>query len=127
MATITIDGKKFDLEKVSDKARAQVSSLQVVEQELSQLHSKIAMTQTARNAYASSLASQLPKKAAKNAKHTVTIDGSAYTISAFSEQAKSLLSSLNLADKKLDQLQKEVAITQTAKNAYTKVLKSELK
>ncbi|CUB02773.1 DUF6447 family protein [Marinomonas fungiae] len=126
MATITIDGKSFDLEKVSDKARAQISSLQVVEKELNLLQSKIAMTQTARNAYASSLAPQLPKKAPKNAKQTVTIDGTAYSIASFSDQAKALLSSLDIADKKLDQLQKEVAITQTARNAYAKVLQSEL-
>ncbi|WP_417504235.1 DUF6447 family protein [Marinomonas gallaica] len=126
MATITIDGKKYDLESLSDAGRAQVSSLQVVEKELNHLNSKIAMTQTARNAYASSLSGQLPKKAAKNAKHTVTIDKVEYLLSAFSDSAKSLLATLKMTDQKLEQLQNELAMTQTARNAYARNLQEEL-
>lgn len=126
MAAITIDGKGYDVESLSDEARAQISSLRVVDQELNHLQSKIAMTQTARNAYARSLTSQLPEKADSNAEQVIKVDGDAYSIAALSEEAKSLLASVKMADQKLDQLQVELAVTQTARNAYAKALQGVL-
>ena len=59
MASITIDGKEYNLEDLSDSSRAQLSSLQLTDQRISQLQLDLAIAQTARNAYANALKSEL--------------------------------------------------------------------
>ena len=59
MATITIDGKDYDLESLSAPAKAELTSLQFVDQELARLQLQAAALQTARNAYAAALKAQL--------------------------------------------------------------------
>lgn len=62
MATITIDGKQFDTEALSDDARAQIANIQLTDQKLIQLQQELAIVQTARNAYARALSDVLPKE-----------------------------------------------------------------
>ena len=62
MATLTIDGREYDTEQLSDAAKAQVTNIQVVEQKMSQLQQELAIMQTARNAYANALQAELPKE-----------------------------------------------------------------
>lgn len=62
MATITIDNTEYDLEQLSDNARAQLGSIQTVDQKLAQLQAEAAILQTARTAYAAALKSELPDK-----------------------------------------------------------------
>ena len=52
---ITIDGKDYNLDKLSDDAKAQLVSLRAVDAEIAQLHTRQAICQTARNAYAAAL------------------------------------------------------------------------
>ena len=59
MTKITIDEKDYDVEDLSDEAKAQVISLNFVDAELNQLQLKVAAMQTARNAYANALKSLL--------------------------------------------------------------------
>ena len=59
MAKITIDEKDYDVDDLSDEAKAQVVSLNFVDAELNRLQLKVAAMQTARNAYASALNSML--------------------------------------------------------------------
>jgi len=59
MASITIDGKEYNLEDLSDSFRAQLASLQLTDQRISQLQADLAIAQTARNAYANALKSEL--------------------------------------------------------------------
>ena len=47
MATITIDGKDYDLESLSAPAKAELTSLQFVDQELARLQLQAAALQTA--------------------------------------------------------------------------------
>lgn len=101
MASITIDGQEYDLENLSDNARAQLSSIQVADQELNQVNARIALTQTARNAYAKSLSEQLPNPVSEDADAVVTIDNRPYSLSDFSDSAKAELASLQVADQKL--------------------------
>lgn len=61
MPTIKIDNKEYDLDKLTDAAKAQLTSLQVADQEIQRLHIQLAIAQTARNAYAKALQEQLPK------------------------------------------------------------------
>ena len=55
MAIITIDGKDYDTETLSDEVRAQLTSVQFVDQELARLNAQAAVMQTARIAYAKAL------------------------------------------------------------------------
>jgi len=58
---VTIDGKEYKLDDLSDKAKADLTSLQLVDQKIAQKQQDLAILQTARNAYAKSLTEQLPK------------------------------------------------------------------
>jgi hypothetical protein len=55
MAIITIDEKEYDTEALSDEAKAQIQSIQFVDQELARLNAQAAVMQTARIAYAKAL------------------------------------------------------------------------
>jgi len=61
MPTITIDNKSYELDNLSDEAKAQLVSLQFCDQELARLKAKAATYQTARRAYAKALQAALPK------------------------------------------------------------------
>jgi ribonuclease HII len=61
--SITIDGKEYVFDDLSDEARAQLVSLQVTDQEIIRLEQQQKIAQTARNAYAQALSAALPKDA----------------------------------------------------------------
>ncbi len=56
----------------------------------------------------------------------VTIDGKEYPLGALNDEAKSILASLQLVDKKNTELQQQLTINQTARNAYANALKAQL-
>ena len=60
MPNIKIDNKEYDLDTLSDECKAQLASLQFVEQELSRLQAQAAVLQTARVAYAKGVQAALP-------------------------------------------------------------------
>ncbi len=60
MTTITIDNHNYDLDALSDDARAQLTSLQFVDTELARMQAQTAVLQTARMAYAKALQAALP-------------------------------------------------------------------
>lgn len=60
MPNIKIDNKEYDVDSLSDECKAQLASLQFVEQELSRLQAQAAVLQTARVAYAKALQAALP-------------------------------------------------------------------
>ena len=55
MAIITIDGKEYDSESLSDESKAQLGSLRYVDSELERLQAQAAALQTARIAYGRAL------------------------------------------------------------------------
>jgi hypothetical protein len=61
MAHVTIDGRDFDLERLSEPARQQAMNINLVDQEIRRLQFKLAICQTARNVYATALQTALPK------------------------------------------------------------------
>ena len=63
MAKITIDGKEYDTETLSEDARANIQNIQYCEEKLGELKRETAVVQTARNAYAQALKGALPKGA----------------------------------------------------------------
>ena len=59
MPIIKIDDKDYDTDTFSDEAKAQLQSLQFVDQELARLNALAAVMQTARIAYAKALSDAL--------------------------------------------------------------------
>ena len=55
MAKITINDKEYNLDSLSDEAKAQIVSLQFVDAELARLQAQVAALQTARIAYGNEL------------------------------------------------------------------------
>ena len=60
--TITIDDKEYVLDDLSEASRAQLTSLQITDQEISRLQRQQNIAQTARNAYAQALNAELPEE-----------------------------------------------------------------
>lgn len=60
MAKISIDSNEYDTDKFSEEAKAQLISIQYVDQELVRLQAQLAALQTARIAYANALKASLP-------------------------------------------------------------------
>jgi hypothetical protein len=60
MPILKIDNKEYDLDTLSDECKAQLASIQFVEQELARLQAQTAAYQTARIAYAKALKEALP-------------------------------------------------------------------
>ena len=61
MSDITIDGKTYALDSLTDEAKAQLASLQFVDAEIARAQALLAALQTARNAYATALNAELAK------------------------------------------------------------------
>ena len=61
MTTIAIDNVTYDLDTLSADAKAQLMSIQFVDQELARLQAQAAALQTARIAYSKALGEALPK------------------------------------------------------------------
>ena len=60
MTTIKIDNHAYELDTLSDEAKAQLQSLQFCDAELARLQAQAAILQTARMAYAKALTAALP-------------------------------------------------------------------
>ena len=60
MSKITIDGAEYDIDSFSKEAKAQLASIQFVDNELARLQATVAAMQTARNAYVVALKNSLP-------------------------------------------------------------------
>jgi hypothetical protein len=61
MPKITVDGIDYNTEDLTANGKAQLASLQFLEQQMIKLKSEIAVYQTARNAYAQALKAELDK------------------------------------------------------------------
>jgi hypothetical protein len=57
---------------------------------------------------------------------TQNIDGRDYETEQLSDAAKAQLANIKLVDQKIAQLKQELAIVQTARNAYGRALQAEL-
>lgn len=58
---ITIDGKEYPLDLLSEDARVNLASMQMVDRKIAEAKQNLAIMQTARNAYAKALQEALPK------------------------------------------------------------------
>jgi len=63
MPKVTIDGKEYDTDTLSEDARNNMLNTKYCDDKLAELKREIAIVQTARNAYAQALQRELPKDA----------------------------------------------------------------
>ena len=59
MSEIKINGKNYDLENLSEKAKQQIVSLQFVQNEIQKLNAQIAAYKTAEMAYSKALENEI--------------------------------------------------------------------
>lgn len=58
--------------------------------------------------------------------NTIKIDGKDFEVDALSDNAKQQLANVRAADREIARLQTQLALAQTARNAYANAAKSEL-
>jgi len=58
---VTVDGISYKLSELSEAAQEQVANLQFVDAQMAELNAKLAVYQTARNAYQSVLQQLVPR------------------------------------------------------------------
>lgn len=58
---LTIDGKEYLLDDLSEAAKTQLMNLRAADQKIASVQQELAMLQTARNVYAKAMAESLPK------------------------------------------------------------------
>ena len=59
MANVTIDGKEYDYDSLSDKAKATLASIQFVQSELKRISAQASVLKTAESAYGKTLKQEL--------------------------------------------------------------------
>ncbi len=129
MANININGKEYKEEELNENALAQVNMLKIVDNEIKRIEGQLAIAKTARNAYGESLSKNLPEKEAPKTrkKDVVTINEKRYLYEDMNEKAVQDTLSIGVVDKKITQLESELAINKTAKSAYSLALKNAMK
>ena len=65
MPNITIDDKEYDIDKLSDATKAQLTSMRLADAEIQRLNIQLAIAQTALNAYALAVRKDLEEIDAK--------------------------------------------------------------
>jgi DNA repair ATPase RecN len=58
---VTVDGVTYKLSELSEEAQAQANNLQFVDAQIAELQAKLAVFQTARNAYQAALQQLVPR------------------------------------------------------------------
>ena len=59
--SVTMDGKEYDYDTLSDAAKAQIANIQITDTEIAQLQARLGITQTARTVYLNALKAELEK------------------------------------------------------------------
>lgn len=60
LKTLSINGKEYPIDSLSDQAKGEIVNLRFAEAEIQRLTAKLALAQTARNAYTQALMAALP-------------------------------------------------------------------
>lgn len=125
---LTLNGQNYDLDTLSDQAKQQLLNLQFADDQIQQIKNKIALTNMARTSYLQALSPHLPQKtaAANKKKDIITIDDKRYSLDDFDEAGTLQVQNLQAVTLRLNQLNSELAITQTARNSYYQILEINL-
>lgn len=121
--TLKIGKKEIKQSQLSPEANKQLEAIVQTEKELIDINNKLAITQTARNHYAYVLNQNLPKEAHPNKKKDIlTIDGKKYDYNDMDENTINIAQSIAATNKKIADLENQIAFCKTARNAYVKAL-----
>lgn len=126
---ITIDDVEYNLDDLSDKAKAQIPNIQFVESQLQQLNNEWAVSDTARIAYTNALKAELAKVGTseqKNMSQKIKLGDEEYEVDNLGDQAKETLNALKFATARVQELTNMLALLQRAKNSYSDSLKKEV-
>ena len=132
---IDLDGVIYDVDLLSEETRLTVDSLNFTRERIKELYNMHALLQRAKNSYIESIKKEaLSSKAGmffeNNWKEItvpkITIDNIEYNSEDLSENGKAQLASLQFLEVQMQKIKAEIAVYQTARNSYTKVLKKEL-
>lgn len=127
MATITFDGKTYQVEDLNDVARTNYNAIRFADDKLQDLKRDLEIFKTAAGAYSTAIAAQLPEPAHPNKKKgVITVNGKKYDVESFSEQAKQHIILLNETDRRIEKTKVEVATVETARHAYVQNLQRQL-
>lgn len=66
MPTIQIDGKEYDIDRLSDDAKVHIASIQYVDSEIARITALLAALQTARIGYSNAVKDLLPNADAQS-------------------------------------------------------------
>lgn len=121
---ITIDNQQYRVDNLNEEAKKQLVNIQTTEAFIQRLNNQRAIAQTGRQSYAQNLSSLLPEKqaAASQKKDVIIIDDKRYNLDDFSEEANQQVVNLRTADAELQNLGNQLAIAQTARQAYGRAL-----
>lgn len=121
---ITIDNQQYRVDDLNEEAKKQLVNIQTTEAFIQRLNNQRAIAQTGRQSYAQKLSNLLPEKeaAANKKKDVITIDDKRYNLDDFSEEANQQVVNLRTADAELQNLGNQLAIAQTARQAYGRAL-----
>lgn len=70
MATLTVEGKQYDMNELSDNAKNMANSVAFCDSKISQLEAELTMVKMARNGFVSQLVNELPQPEAEQPKKT---------------------------------------------------------
>lgn len=70
MATLTVEGKQYDMNELSDSAKAMANSVAFCDSKINQLEAELAMVKMARNGFVSQLVNELPQQKDEQPKKT---------------------------------------------------------
>ncbi|SBT19298.1 hypothetical protein MGA5115_03460 [Marinomonas gallaica] len=127
MATLTFDEQTYQVENLSDDARARYNAVQFADKKLRDLKELTAILQTASRTYAAAVQAQLPDPAHPNKKKgVISIDGKKYVLDDFETETKQQLFALQQTDRRLEDIKLEIALVDTARNAYIQSLQQHL-
>jgi len=90
----------------------------------SAINQQLALASSTPAPQASQTAPLLQGVAQMNAREAITIDGQTYALASLSDAARQNLHNLQMCEQRAQELQRDLAITQTARNTYAQALKA---
>ncbi|CUB02787.1 DUF6447 family protein [Marinomonas fungiae] len=90
MATLTVEGKQFDMDDLSEQARLMANSVAFCDSKINQLEAELAMVKMARSGYIQQLVAELPVSEAPKKTTTSNRSSTAKSTTAASKAAVSV-------------------------------------
>jgi len=129
METIIINNKKYDEKELNNEAKEQLNGIKFSENEIKYYQNIKTVTNKAKESYNTLLLERLPEKEApKNRKKDIVIIGDKrYFINEMEKSTQDIIVTIHMIEKKLKNIDMELAVLTTAKNSYIESFEKLLK